>query len=244
MEYCCCSVTKLCLILGCHGLQHARLPCPSLSLGICSNPCPLSWWCYPTIVSSVTLIFSCPQSFTAGESFLKSQFYASVGQSIGASASASVLPMNIQGWFPLGLTGLISLPSKGLSRVFANTTILKHLFFGTQPSLGPTFTSVHNYRENHRFHYMDLSRQSCTLWVCLTFLPRNRCLLTPCLQSPSTVILELKKIKSGKNTGVGCHVPLQGIFPTQGSNSNLLYWQADSLPLNHLRSPPKNITES
>ena len=91
MEYCCCSVTKLCLILGRHGLQHARLPCPSLSLGICSNPCPLSWWCYPTIVSSVTLIFSCPQSFTAGESFLKSQFYASVGQSISASASTLVL---------------------------------------------------------------------------------------------------------------------------------------------------------
>ena len=106
-----------------HELQHTRLPCPSLSPGICSNSCPLSQWCHPTISSSVTPFSSCPQSFpVSGSSFLMSRLFASGGQSIGASESASVLPMNIQGWFTLGLTGLISLQSKGLSRVFSNTT--------------------------------------------------------------------------------------------------------------------------
>ena len=95
-----------------HGLQYARLPCPSLSLRACSNSCPLSWWCHPTISSSV-IRFSCPQSFPASGSFLMSWLFTSGGQSIGASGSA--LPMNIQGWFLLGLTGLISLGSKGLS---------------------------------------------------------------------------------------------------------------------------------
>ena len=86
-----------------HELQHVRLPCPSLSLRVCSNSCALSWWCHPTISSSVALLSSCPESFPASVSWL----FASGGQSIGASASASALPMNIQGWFPLGLTGLI-----------------------------------------------------------------------------------------------------------------------------------------
>ena len=118
-----------------HGLQHARLLCPSLSPGVRSNQCPLSQWCHPTISSSVTLFSSWLQSFTASRSFPMIWLFASGGQSIWASASASVLPVNIQGWFPFGLTGVISLQSKGLSRVFSSTTIGKHQFFGTQPSL-------------------------------------------------------------------------------------------------------------
>ena len=118
-----------------HGLQHARLPCPSPPPRACSNSCPLTWWCHPTISSSVVAFFSCLQSFPASGSFPRSQFFASGGQSTGASASASVFPMNIQGWVPLGWTGLISLQSKGLSRVFSNTTVQKHQFFSTQLSL-------------------------------------------------------------------------------------------------------------
>ena len=127
-----CSVMSYSLWL--HGLQHARLPCPSLSPGVCSNSCPLSGWCHPTISSSVAL-FSCLHSFPVSESFPMNQLFISGGQSIGASASASVLPVNIQDLFPLGLTGWISLLSKGLSMVFSNTTIRKHQFFGIQPSL-------------------------------------------------------------------------------------------------------------
>ena len=118
-----------------HGLQHARLPCPSPTPRAYSNSCPSSWWCHPTISSSVIPFFSCLQSFPASGSFPMSQFVASCGQSIGASASASVLPMNIQDWFPLGWTGWISLLSKGLSRVFSNTTVQKHQFFSAQLSL-------------------------------------------------------------------------------------------------------------
>ena len=118
-----------------HGLQHARPPCPSPSPGACSNSCPLSQWCCPTIFSSVTLFSSYLQSFPGSRSFPVSQLFASGSQPIGASASAAVLPMNIQGWFPLGLTGLISWVSKGLSSVFSNTTVQKHQFFGAQPSL-------------------------------------------------------------------------------------------------------------
>ena len=116
-----------------HGLQCARLPCPSLAPGACSNSCPLSQWCHPTILSSVIPFSSCLQSFPASGSFPMSQFFTSGGQSIGASAS--VLSMNIQDWFLLGLTGLISLQSKGLSRVFSNTTVQKHQFFCAQFSL-------------------------------------------------------------------------------------------------------------
>ena len=116
-----------------HGLQHARLPCPSPSPGTCSNSCPLSWCCHPTISSSV-VPFSCLQSFPASGSFLLSWLFTSGGQSIGASVSASVLLTNIKDWFPLGLTALI-LQSKGLSRVFSNITVQKHQFFSAQPSL-------------------------------------------------------------------------------------------------------------
>ena len=118
---------------------------------------PLSQWCHPTISSSVVPFSSHLQSFPASGSFPMSLFFATSGQSIRASASAWVLPMNIQDWFPLGLTGLISLESKGLSRVFSNTTVQKHQFFGTQHSLAlsflysPTFTSIHDYCKNHKF---------------------------------------------------------------------------------------------
>ena len=105
-----------------HGLQHARPPCPSPTPGVHPNSCPLSHWCHPTISSSVIPFSSCPQSFPASGSFQVSQFFASGGQSIEVSASASVLPMNIQDWSPLGWTGWISLQSKGLSRVFPNST--------------------------------------------------------------------------------------------------------------------------
>ena len=111
-------------------LQHARLPCPSPTPRACSNSCSLSQWCHPTISSSVIPFSFCLQSFPVSGSFPMSQFFTSGDQSIGVSAS--VLPMNIQDWFPLGWTGWISLQSKGLSRVFSNTTVQKHQFFGTQ----------------------------------------------------------------------------------------------------------------
>ena len=126
-----------------HGLQHARPPCPSPTPRICSNTCPLSQWCHPTISSSIVPFSSPLRSFPASGSFQMSQLFASGGQSIGVSASTSVLPMNIQGWFPLGWTDWISLQSKGLSRVFSNTTVQKHQFFGAPYSL--TLTSIHDH---------------------------------------------------------------------------------------------------
>ena len=118
-----------------HEPQHARPPCPSPTPGVHSNSCPWSRWCHPTISSSVVPFSSCPQSFPASESFPMSQFFASGCQSTGVSASASVHPMNTQDWSPSGWTGWISLLSKGLSRIFSNTTDQKHQFFGTQLSL-------------------------------------------------------------------------------------------------------------
>ena len=118
-----------------HGLQHFRLPCSSQTPGTCSNSCPSSWWCHPTISSSVIPFSSRLQSFPVSGSFQMSQHFSSGGQSIGPSASASVIPMNIQDWFPLGITSLISMLSNGLSRVLSNTTVQKHQFFSAQPSL-------------------------------------------------------------------------------------------------------------
>ena len=118
-----------------HGLQHTRLPCPSPTPRACSDSCPSSWWCHPTISSSVIPFSSCLQSFPASGSFPVSQFFASGGQNTGVSVSASVLPMNIEDWFPLGWTGWVSLQSKGLSRIFSNTTVQKHQLFGAQLSL-------------------------------------------------------------------------------------------------------------
>ena len=130
------------------GLQHMRPPCPSKTPKVYSNSCPLSWWCHPTISSSV-VPFSCLQSFPASRSFLLSQFFTSGGQSIGVSAS--VFPMNIQDWFPLGWTGWISVQSKGLSRVFSNTTVQTHQFSALSLLHRPTLTSIHDHRKNHSF---------------------------------------------------------------------------------------------
>ena len=132
-----------------HGLQHTRIPCPSPTPGACSKSCPLSWWCHPTISSSVIPFSSCLQSCSASVSFPVSQFFASGGQSIGVSGSASVLPMNIQDWSPLRWTGWISLQSKGLSRVFSNTTA-QNINSSVLSFLdNPTLTSIHDYWKNH-----------------------------------------------------------------------------------------------
>ena len=132
-----------------HGPQHTRLPCPSLSPRVCSNSCPLSQWCHPAISSSVVPVSSCPQSLPASESFpIKSALRMRWLKNWSFSFSIS-LPMNIQGWFPLGLIGLISLQSNGLSKVFSSTIIWKHQFFSLQPFYGSTVTSVHDYRKNH-----------------------------------------------------------------------------------------------
>ena len=138
------SVKKLIIQFSCsvvsdslrpHEPQHARPPCPSPTTAVYPNSCPLSWWCHATISSSVVPFSSCPQSFPASGSFQMSQLFASGGQSIGVSGSTSVLPVNTQDWCPLGWTAWISLKSKGLSRVFSNTTVQKHQFFGAQLSL-------------------------------------------------------------------------------------------------------------
>ena len=122
-----------------HESQHARPPCPSPTPGVDSNSCPLSRWCHPAISSSVVPFSSCPQSLPASRSFSMSQLFAWGGQIIGVSASTSVLPTNTQDWSPLGRTGWISLQSKRLSRVFFNTTVQKHQFFGTQLSSQSNF---------------------------------------------------------------------------------------------------------
>ena len=140
-----------------HGLQHTRPPCLSPIPGIYSNSCPLSWWCHPTISSSVIPFSSRLQSFPASGSFLLSQFFTSGGQSIGVSASTAVLPMNIQDWFPLGWTGWISLKSKGLSRVFSNTTVQKHQFFSAQLSTNGKIIAL-------------TRRTFVSKWYCVCFL--------------------------------------------------------------------------
>ena len=127
-----------------HELQHARPPCPSPTLGVYSNPCALSPWCHPAISSSVVPFSSFPQSLPESESFPMSQLFAWGGQSIGVSASASVLSMNTQDWSPLGWTGWIFLQSKGPSRVFSNTTVQKHQFFSAQLS-SPSNSLIHTW---------------------------------------------------------------------------------------------------
>ena len=151
------SVAQSCLTLRSHGLQHTRLPCPWPTPRAHSNSCPSSQWCHPTISSSVVPFSSCRQSFPASGSFPMSQFSASGGQSIGMSASPSVLPMNIQDWFPLGWTGWISLQSKRLSRVFFNTTVQKHQFFCTQLSLQSN-SHVHTWLQPIQLNL------ACVLW--------------------------------------------------------------------------------
>ena len=149
-----------------HGLHHARLPCPSPTPGVCSNSCPSSWWYHPTISSSVIPFSSCLQSFQASQSFLMSRLFATGGQCIRASASSSVLPKNIQHWYLLGLTGFISLQSKGFSRVFSSTTVWKHQSF-IQPSLFSLCV------KSCRPHHMGLPLQfGPTANIC-TILPKS-----------------------------------------------------------------------
>ena len=149
-----------------HGLQHARLPCPSPTPGVYSNTCPLSWWCHPTISSSVVPFSFCLQSGPASGSFQMSQFFASRGQSIGVSAS--VLPMNIQDWFLLGWTGWTSLQSKGLSRVYSNSTVQKYQFFGSHPSRSSQSTrlsSLPNTATSHSFIHGNVSLKYMFLFL-------------------------------------------------------------------------------
>ena len=143
-----------------HWLQHAKLPCPSPTLKTCSISCTSSQWYRPTISSSVITYSSCLQSFSTSGSFQISQFFISGGQRIGVSASASVLPMNIQDWSPLGWTGWIILQSKGLSRVFSKTTVQRHQFFGIQLSLKSNSYITCDYRKNNSFDYVELCCQS------------------------------------------------------------------------------------
>ena len=137
-----------------HGLHYGRPPCPAPTHGVYSNSCPLSWWYHPTISSSVVSFSSRLQSFPASGSFQMSQFFASGGQRIGVSASASVLPMNTQDWSPLGWTGCISLQSKGLSRVFSNSTVQKHQFFSTQLS-SQSNSHIHTWPLEKPYPWLD-----------------------------------------------------------------------------------------
>ena len=199
-----------------HGLQHVRIPCPSATSWACSNSCPSRQWHHPTISSSVVPFSSCPRSIPAIEFFQMSQHFASGSQIVGVSPSASVLHMNIQDWFPLGLTGWVSWQSKGLSRVFSNTTVQKHQLFRAQVSLW----------SNSHTHTIVLTRWRVVGKVrfllfnmlprlAITFLPKCKCLLISWLQSLSTVILKPKKTKSVTvhffpiylpwNDGTGCH---------------------------------------
>ena len=143
-----------------HELQHTRPPCPSPIPGVNPNPCPLNQWCHPTISSSVIPFFSHLQSFPASGSFQISQLFTSGGQTIGVSASTAVLPMNTQNWSPLGWTGWISLQSKGLSRVFFNTTVQKHQSSALSFLYSPTLTSIHDHWKNHSLDSTELCWQS------------------------------------------------------------------------------------
>ena len=185
-----------------HEPQHTRPPCSSPTPRVHSNPCPLSWWCHPTISSSVFPFSSCPQSFPASRSLQMSQLFVSCGQNIGVSASTSVLPMNTQDWSPLGWTGWISLQSKGFSRVFSNITVQKHhlwhsVFFIFQFShpymtTGKTIALTRwTFVDNVMFLLFNMLSR-----FVIAFLPRSKCLLISWLQSPSAVILEPRKIKS------------------------------------------------
>ena len=190
-----------------HGLQHTRVPCPSPTPGAYSNSCLSRQWCHPTISSSVIPCSSHPQSFPASGFFPMSQFFVSGRQSNGVLASTSVLPMNIQDWFPLGWTGWISLWSKGLSRVFSNTIVQNHHFLGTV-QLSHSYMTTRKTIALTRWTFVGkvmsllfnmLSR------LAIAFLPRSKHLLISRLQSPSAVILEPKKIKPATVSPSICH---------------------------------------
>ena len=199
----CCSVAQSCLTMQFHELQHTRLPYPSPSPGACSNSCPLSWWCHPTILSSVIPFSSCPQSCPASGSFQMSQLFPSSGQSIGVSASASVLPMNTQDWSPLEWTGWISLQSKGLNlksllqHHSSKASILQRSAFFTVQLSHPYMTTGKTITLTRRTFVgkvMSLLFNMLSRLV-ITFLPRSKCLLISWLQSPSAVIVEPPKNK-------------------------------------------------
>ena len=190
--------------LGSHGVQHSRLPHPSLSPGVCSNSCPLSWWCHPTISSFVVPFSACLQPFPASGASTMCQLFTSGGQSVGASASASVLPMNIEDWFPLGRTALICLLSPGLSRLLQNH--ISKCCFGSQPffivqlshpymTIGKTIALT---RRTFVGKVMSLLFNMLSRLV-IAFLPSCKRLLILWLQSPSAVVLEPKKIKSNRS---------------------------------------------
>ena len=186
-----------------HELQHTRPPYPLQTPRVYSNSCPSSPWCHPAISSSVIPFSSCPQSLPASGSFQMSQLFPWGGQSIGVSASASVLPMSTQNWCPLGWTGWISLQSKGLSRVFSNTAVEKHRFFWRSAfftvQLSHPYMTIGKTIALTRWTYvgkvMSLLFKMLSRLV-ITFLPRSKCLLISWLQSPSARTLEPKKIKS------------------------------------------------
>ena len=203
-----------------HELQHTRPPCPSPIPRVHSNSCPLSQWCHPAISSSVVPFSSFPQSLPASESFPVSQLFAWGGQSTGVSALASFLPKKSQGWSPSEWIGWISLQSKGLSRVFSNTTVQKHQFFSTQLSS----------QSNYHIHTWPLEKTialtrrtlvgkvvslllNMLSRLAITFLPRSKCLLISWLQSPSAVILEPKKIKSDTVSTVSPSISHEVIGP-------------------------------
>ena len=197
-----------------HTLQYTRFLYPSLSPRVFSNTCPLSQWCHPTTSSSVTPFTSCSQSFSASGPFPMYWFFTLGGQSIGSSASASVLHMNIQCWFLLGLTGLIFLLSKGLLRVFSSTIVWKYQLFSAQPSLWANSHICTYYWKNHSFEYLDFVGKVMSLlfnmlsWFIIAFLPRSKHLLVSWLQSLLAVAWELKNIKSITDTIVSssiCH---------------------------------------
>ena len=178
-----------------HGLQHIRLSCPSLSPRDCSNSCPSSWWCHPTVSSSVARFSSYPQSFAGSGSFPVSQLFTSGDQSTGASASASVLPVNTESWFLLVLTDLISLLSKGLSESSPAPR------FESINSYGSVLTSIHDYCkiitltvQNFVGKVISLPFNILSRFV-IVFLPRSNHLLISWVHSPSAVILEPKKYK-------------------------------------------------
>ena len=203
-----------------HESQHARPPCPSLTPRVYSNPCPSSRWCHPAISSFVVPFSSFPQFLPASEYFPVGHLFAWGGQSIGVSASVSVLPMNIQDWFPLEWTGWISLQSKGLSRVFSNTTVQSIKFLALSFLHSPTLTSIHDHWKNHSMTRRTFVGKVMSLLfnmlsrLVITFLPRSKPLFTSWLQSPSAVILEPIKIKSAtvstispsiSHEVIGCH---------------------------------------
>ena len=185
-----------------HELQHTRPPCPSPAPRVYLNSCPSSRWCHPAISSSVIHFSSCSQSLPASGTFPMSQLFVWGGLSIGVSASASALPVNSQDWSPLGWTGWISLQSKGLSRVFSNTTVQKHPFLGAHFLHSPTLTPIMTTGKTIALtRWTFVGKVMSVLFnmlsrLVITFLPRRKRLLISQLQSLSAVILEPKKIKS------------------------------------------------